>query len=438
MPSQEEERLFIPATFKVGRIDAANGHYPAETCTLACRDPNRAWLNAGNFRALVKYDPACKKDKGIEIMKAVTGAVEEFQNDPVTGFVIEFASRRVFDSTDATPLNRQDAAACVTLRDPRGFAVTANAATLMGEILANNLAVGTDGTLSGNFVWGVRLSQTKGEFPYFRLFEVNGKDHARAETEQGVKSQLTSLAFVRAADMKPGTVYLRTKSKDPRAVKFTRVLYLGEHALMPEGIVRALNESGGDYYRPFGSYWPKPQELILKELEQGRSSHQGNDERLPWLRTDWVAACRAFEEWTASRPVGHVFVSLLEMKPDWGFGVVTHVALPEAGRLGFDYARCVRVCKSWNEREFRAADDDQRIYFPLEKRSFSSYDLRKRPPDPSADGLLEHLVRHNENLIAETRQAMERFPPTEPSNIVQFKQSMHDLLKDPAPSTTKS
>ena len=84
------------------------------------------------------------------------------------------------------------------------------------------------------------------------------------------------------------------------------------------------------------------------------------------------------------------------------------------------------------------ADDDQRIYFPLEKRSFSSYDLRKRPPDTSAEGLLTLLVRHNEHLIAETRQAMERFPPTEPRDIVQFKQSMHDLLKTPVPSTAKS
>ncbi len=436
MPSQEQERFFIPATFKVGRIDADNDQFPAETCTLACRDPNRTWLNAGNFRALVKYDPACKKDKGIEIMKTLTGAVEEFQNDPVTGFVIESAARNLYDSTDVTPMKRQTPSSCVTLRDPRGFTVTANAATLMDEILDNHLAIGADGTVSGSFVWGVRLPQTKSEFPYFRLFEVAGKDRARAETEQSIKSQRASVPFVKAADMKPGTVYLRTKSKDPHATKFTRVLYLGEHALMPERIVDALNESGNNYYRPFGSYWPKPQELILKELEQGTSGRQDADEYLPWLCPDWVAACRTFEEWTASRPAGHVFVSLLEMCPNYGFDSVRHVPLPEAGKLGFNYVRCVRVCTSWNEREFRAEDDDKRIFFPCEKRSFSYYDFRKNPPELSADELLTLLVRHNENLIASTWKAIERFPPKEPRDLLQFKQSMRELLKDPSDKRT--
>ena len=430
MSSQKESRLFIPATFKVGRIDAANDEFPAETCTLSCRDPNRAWLNAGNFRALAKYDPACKKDRRIEIMKAVTGAVAEFANDPVTGFAIESAGRRIFDSTDTTPLKRQDASACLTLRDPRGFAVTVNAATLMGEILANHLSVGTDGAVSGTFVWGVQLPQSNGEFPFFRLFEVTGSDYARAETEQDVKSELAGIPFVKAADMKQGTVYLRSKSRDPRASKFTRVLYLGKHALMPEGIVRALNDGGGGYYRPFGSYWPKPQELILKELEQGPSSRQDDDERLPWLRPEWVNACRSFGEWTASRPVGHVFVNLLEMKPYYDWNAELHVPLPKTGKFCFDYARCVRVCTSWNEREFRVADDDQRIFFARERRSFSSYELLERPPDLSADDLLALLVRHVEGLIVATRQAMERFPPKEPRDLGLFRQSMRDLLND--------
>lgn len=222
--------FWAPKTFFAGQL-ADNPQLAA----LSCKYRNSVWAALGKFTKMTGgFKPGKQQDGSVELVKQVTGKVQEFENVPAAGF--KLVPAKVVDNfwvthSDLHDLRKLNDEVNYVVEDPRGFRVGITAAEL-ADIMA------ASGGCMDDYVFKTELAYIWREPGRQPTLIPASSDVWKRSWEESRKEESAAAArkFLKWKQLRPGQIYTIERKRPSAAIPYAadRALLLGESAVFSQ------------------------------------------------------------------------------------------------------------------------------------------------------------------------------------------------------------
>lgn len=152
---QNAKEMFIPEKIVIGRFGYKGKKNPftkdgyltppiSNAAIVTCKFKSGSWLIVNSFKRLTGFKPTNQTDTAAQLKKQVTGAVEELDNSPASGFSLFRFDENLY-SLNPDPSD-------VVISDPRGFVFPVSAKSFF-KILESAGGCMKDNVFEGEYVY---------------------------------------------------------------------------------------------------------------------------------------------------------------------------------------------------------------------------------------------------------------------------------------------